>query len=95
MLHHGTLLVRSDLEKMSRWLQPSTTAADSRAVRSRPAKVMNLSELKPSLTIEQAAAALIANCGESVEEAGETFLNRDAIQPLREKYASREWVFGR
>ncbi|MBU1672287.1 MAG: lipoate--protein ligase family protein [Actinobacteria bacterium] len=50
LLHHGTLLVDSDLEKMSRLLKPGG--------RSRVAPVLNLSDIMDGLTVGEAERLL-------------------------------------
>ena len=52
LLHHGTLLVSTDLEKMRRLLKPGG--------RSRIAPVVNLSELATDLTVDKAERLLYA-----------------------------------
>lgn len=42
VLHHGTLLLSANLDKLHRYLEPGTIAIDTHAVRSEPAPVMNL-----------------------------------------------------
>ncbi|HZJ88471.1 MAG TPA: lipoate--protein ligase [Sphaerochaeta sp.] len=67
--HHGTLLVHGDLLVMDDYLTPSSTKLASKAVQSVAARVGNLSEQVPSITISQVKEAFIeefiARYGES------------------------------
>ncbi len=56
-LHHGTLLVRSDLERLRRLFPGRLSVSETHAVASVPAPVVNLSDVDPSLTVSDAAAA--------------------------------------
>ena len=50
VLHHGTLLFNSDLEKLKSALRKDTSHYVTRAVTSNPAPVVNLADLLPSLS---------------------------------------------
>jgi len=51
VLHHGTLLVSSDLKRLGRYLGPELDGIETKAVASVPSEVMNLSEAAPGLTV--------------------------------------------
>ena len=57
--HHGTLLVDVDLEDMLRYLSPDQQKLRSKGVDSVRARVINLKELCPALTISNLSAALL------------------------------------
>lgn len=57
--HHGTLLVRADLEKLGRYLSPSKAKLRSKGVESVRSRVCNLSALNPDITIDALKAALV------------------------------------
>jgi lipoate---protein ligase len=59
VLHHGTLLVNSDLDRLGRYLGSEIEGIETKAVASVPAEVMNLSEAAPGLTVEKLSSALI------------------------------------
>lgn len=95
--HHGTLMVDSDLERMTSVLSPDAEKLRSKAIASVRSRVVNLRELAPSLTIETLSNAVLASfCAEYGPADAFTTdeLPAAAITPLREKYASWDWRFG-
>jgi lipoate-protein ligase A len=69
-LHHGTLLVDTDLDRLGRYLGPELEGIETRAIASVPAKVANLSQFAPELTVETLSAALI-DCFQAMYAPGE------------------------
>jgi lipoate-protein ligase A len=59
VLHHGTLLVNSDLDRLGRYLGSEIDGIETKAVASVPSEVMNLADAAPGLTVETLSAALI------------------------------------
>ena len=49
--HHGTLLIGADMDKLQRYLSPSKAKLEAKGVTSVRSRVVNLSELNPSLNI--------------------------------------------
>ena len=95
VLHHGTLLVKTDLSRMRSLLRPIDLGIESRAVRSEPVPVTNLAEQVPSVTIDRAAAALIggfeARFGRVAEE-----VDADQLSPPdSERFVRPDWRFDR
>lgn len=58
VLHHGTLLVHSDLDQLGRYLGSEIAGIETKAVASVPAEVMNLAEASPSLTLKKLSDTL-------------------------------------
>ena len=95
---HGTILVSVDMEKMSRYLSPSKAKLASKGVASVRSRVANLSEIRPGIGIAEVKDAL--RClfqqefgkAEILEPAA---LSKKRLAELHEKYASREWVYGK
>jgi lipoate-protein ligase A len=59
VLHHGTLLVSSDFDRLGRYLGSEICGIETKAVVSVPAEVANLSSFAPNLTVEKLTDALI------------------------------------
>lgn len=56
--HHGTILLRADLEKLSRYLSPSKLKLQAKGVKSVRGRVANLCEFAPGLTVGEMKKAL-------------------------------------
>lgn len=50
--HHGTILINADKEKLTKYLTPPKAKLQSKGVKSVKSRVINLSEINPSLTVE-------------------------------------------
>ncbi len=60
VLHHGTLLVSTDLDKLRRYCAPALPQISTRAIASKPASVMNLSEVRTDLDAEILSDAILS-----------------------------------
>ena len=94
---HGTLLVNSDLEKMKLYLNPDPLKLQAKGVDSVRSRVMNLKEI-----CGRAEIGILSDLiTESAEEAygqkaeGNIIIDRDLLRKEEERFASREWTFGR
>lgn len=58
-LHHGTILIGADKEKMSRYLNVSKDKINAKGITSVKSRVTNLSDLIPNLTVEVVKEAII------------------------------------
>lgn len=98
VLHHGTLLISTDLEKMSRYLTSACRHIHSRAISSNPAPVANLREMVDSITVPQMAVVLAetaaAEWNQQVQWGGDEMFDPKVLDPVEKKYASWEWRFG-
>ena len=97
--HHGTLLVDVDMDKLSRYLSPSKAKLAAKGVDSARSRVVNLRELVPGLTVAMLADALersFAACyGAEPEQITEAELDPAAVEALRQRNASWDWLWGR
>jgi lipoate-protein ligase A len=97
VLHHGTLLVNSDLVRLGRYLGSELEGIQTKAVASVPAEVANLSSFAPNLTVEKLSAALIETFrkmygSDGVVECGIGGEIPDAeILPVAAKLSSDDW----
>ncbi len=93
-LHHGTLLIRSDLSRLDRYLTPDADKLRAKGVRSVRARVVNLSELSPAVTAGALARALRAAFEERFGCA-EEFSAPAPDADLAAEYASPAFLYGR
>ena len=95
--HHGTLLLDTDVETMTRVLTVDASKLTSHAIASVRARVVNLRELKASLTLSGMREALTESfCREygPAERLNTDALPEEPLEALRQKYASWDWRFG-
>lgn len=96
--HHGTLLVDVDMEKLSRYLNPSKAKLQAKGVDSVRSRVVNLKELNPEITIESLkkamAQAFQTVYGHVSTKLDESMLDTAAIEALRQRNAGWEWNYG-
>ena len=98
--HHGTLMVDVDTDLVQRYLSPSKAKLEAKGVDSVRARVVNLKEFVPDLTVQRLASALISALP-AVYSAGEGIPAIQDLDPkafdlgdLRAKYASDAWLYG-
>ena len=98
ILHHGTLLVSSELSLMPELLNVKTDKIVSKGIKSIRSRVANISEYaKEPIDIELLKEALIQSFFEGSERNEHTLDETQAaeIEKLRaEKYSTWEWNFG-
>lgn len=97
--HHGTLLVHVDMENLARYLNVPQQKLESKGVSSVRARVVNLQELCPALTIDELKAALISALGR-VYGAAPSELPASRIDGARvvagkAKFSAWDWIYGR
>jgi lipoate-protein ligase A len=96
-VHHGTLLMSSNLTRLEEALQPALPDLNTKAPRSRRAKVTNLSLHHPNLSIEILVESLRQKFAQEFlggQEQLVPFWSEIDIQDSVEKHGSWNWVFG-
>ena len=98
-LHHGTILVSADMEKMTRYLQVSKEKIQSKGIQSVRSRVVNLIEYAPNLNIEKTKEAVVQAFSEMYGKPDGIFNEEEYVDPLKlepliKKYASWEWRYG-
>jgi lipoate-protein ligase A len=93
-LHHGTLLLNTDLERLNRYLGSMFDSIETHAIRSVPAEVGNL-----NLEIEAVSAALRKSFlaqygGGGLVQWADADLNYTELTLLVQKHISADWQFG-
>lgn len=94
-LHHGTLLINSNLEKVGKYLTPDISKLQSKGVKSVKARVVNLSEINKNLTCDKMREYMVSAAenvyGVKAEEY--TDINSLKNEETIKLYGSREYIF--
>ena len=98
-VHHGTLLVDSDLLKLTKSLELTKVNFESKGIQSVLSKVTNLTSVNPNLTVEDVFKVLELvfkeTYGEADVEVDDPILYKTlGFDALLDKYKSWDWVFG-
>ena len=95
-LHHGTLLISSDLSLLSSALKPSFPGIEGKGVASVRSPVLCLNQVVPELRVEHVIHTLVQSFNRGVWEEipPEAELYRDSRHRM-EEFSSWEWIFGR
>ena len=92
--HHGTLLINSDLSKMSQYLTPPKAKLEAKGVKSITSRVINLAELVPDLTCDTMKNHMICAAKKIYSLAFETIPETEICDPsLAKKYASWDYIY--
>jgi len=99
VLHHGTLLVNSDLNRLRRYLGPELEGIETRAVASVPADVANLTDFAPALTISALSDAVIESFrtmygGGRDDRWSASQIPEQEMDSIRERISATDWIFG-
>lgn len=99
-LHHGTLLIKGNMEDLQRYLKPKPTKLQKHGVASVRSRVVNLSELNPSITSESIVPHLRQAFESEYSEYSEysefsEIIKKPEVRALYEQFASDEWRYGK
>lgn len=99
-LHHGTILIKGNMEDLQRYLKPKPAKLQKHGVASVRSRVVNLSELNPEITSESIVPHLRSAFeevygGKAAEVGFDDIIARPEVQRLYEEFASPEWKYGR
>lgn len=96
--HHGTLLVNTDVTRLSRYLNVSEKKMNAKGIKSVSSRVCNLADFNKSITVKRVTELLKCEFAEEYGKYTEyTFTDEDKekIQALYDNISSWEWKFGR
>lgn len=97
--HHGTILVKADMERMTHYLNADREKLVSKGIESVRSRVVNLTEYLPSLTIgqmkEKLVDALRLVYGREPEKMDASRVNQEELDRLEKKFSSWDWIYGR
>lgn len=96
--HHGTLMVNSDLDKLSLYLNPSKKKIESKGVESVRSRVTNIAELDKDISIYRLSNALKRSFEDiygSITKYNVYDSKKLDIFSLYDKYSSWDWKYGK
>ena len=97
--HHGTLMVAVDTAQLGRYLCPDARKLKAKGIDSVKARVINLGDVCPAITVESLSAALVAAFsqvyGVEAQPLSPGRLARARQQARPDFFASWEWCFGK
>ncbi len=102
-IHHGTLLIGTDLTKLQNYLNPDKKKLESKGIESVRARVANLKDFNPSITVNSVENAIIETfCNYySLSFDKKHYIHKTLINEspeLKEEYdrlSSWTWIFGK
>lgn len=95
--HHGTLLVDVNMSKLSKYLKVSESKIKSKGIDSVKARVINLKEINPLLTIEDLKTSLVRSFCEVYSVSPEEYVVDESTEEIKElynKYSSWNFIYG-
>jgi len=98
-LHHGTILIHSNMDDLKRYLKPKPSKLLKHGVASVQSRVVNLASLNASITAESIQPHLLRafeeEYGQKVERLDFATLSKlPEVCRLRDEFASDEWRLG-
>jgi len=99
-LHHGTILIKGNMEDLQRYLKPKPAKLQKHGVASVRSRVVNLSELNAEITSDSIIPHLRSAFESEYSEKSEysefsEIIKRPEVRALYEEFASDEWRYGR
>lgn len=93
-LHHGTILVHVNLDKLSKYLTPSKEKLNSKGIKSVRSRVRGLDEVVAEISVSQMLSTLVQSAKEVY---GQKFVvceltKNERIFELEQEYSNIEWI---
>lgn len=88
---HGTIMVSSNIQRMSRILTPEKSKLARNHVSSVESRVINLSDILSGITVESVRNEILTVCDASLLEYEHDEIEIDSLTSF---YASEEWIYG-
>ena len=95
-IHHGTLLVTSNLDALNTLLAPLPSTITTRALPSTPARVANISEINPGLTVSKVWEGVARDYSSHIRHLADDFIrqNSDIYQKEYSAISHWQWRYG-
>ena len=98
-LHHGTLLIKGNMEDLQRYLRPKPAKLQKHGVASVRSRVVNLAELDNSITTESITVRLLEAFEQIYGSKAEVvdfkeIVSRPEVERLYKELSSDEWLYG-
>ena len=97
-MHHGTLLVNTDMEKLQHYLSVDIAKLTSKGIHSVRSRVCNLREFRPDLNTDTVLEKLKEVCRSKYGDIAELNVDNIKTEELEQyitKHSSTEWRFGK
>lgn len=95
-LHHGTLLISSRIDRMSRYLTPSFEKLHAKGISSVHSRVINLTELQNALTVKTLEEALTGVMTEKYNAQIRPFdSTSEEVLKIRDEMSDPLWLYGK
>ena len=94
-LHHGTLLINSNLDNVSKYLTPDVSKLQAKGIKSVKSRVINLRELNRELTCDKMREYMVAAAQEVYSVKAEEYPDINSLknEETIKLYGSREYIF--
>lgn len=97
--HNGTLLLSVDMANLGKYLTPSKVKLESKGVASVRSRVINLTELVPTLSVAQMADAMVKAAekvyGLEAKTLSEADFDEAEIEKRYQRFSSFDWNYGK
>lgn len=95
-LHHGTLMVAVDKNKLSKYLNVAKTKLSSKHVKSVKSRVINLKEVNKDLTLKQLKKALLDSFENHYQKKAKLIdVDVDKIKQMSNQYQDENFIFNK
>lgn len=98
MYHHGTILIRSDMEALSQYLNVSAEKLRTKGVPSVRSRVINLAELNSAVTAATMRDSMVKAFGEVYGGVPREILSEELdtarLNALKARFSAWEWIYG-
>ncbi len=97
--HHGTLLINADMGRLKNLLNPSKLKLASKGISSVAARVVNLKQINPDITVEKIKKALVMAAQNEYNISCKVYYNKPEIdsaelERLGSFYKSKDFIYG-